>query len=139
MRNIFSVRSKLQRKYLRLIELSILLPTFLVVACLYYLVFSLVAEEIAIPEFIATTLYPALERINIILVIGLPILFFGLFWWGHVLTLRLTGPIDRLNRELGEISQGDYSRRISVRKDDDLKSFVDKINMVLDAVRRSRD
>lgn len=132
MRNIFRVESKLQLRHLRLIELSLLIPTFLVVACLYYLVFSLLAEEIAIPEFIAITLFPALKRINMILLIGLPIIFVLLFGWGMMLSHRLAGPLDRLNRELDEIVKGDYKRRLNIRKDDELKGLADDINTILD-------
>lgn len=134
MRNIFSIKSKVQRRYLRIIELSLLIPTILVGGCLYYLVFSLIAEEIAIPEFVALILFPALKRINIILLIGLPVAFLLLWTWGMVISHRLAGPIDRLNKELYEIAEGDYKRRIRVRKTDDLKVLEESINRILDKI-----
>jgi len=139
MRNIFSIKSKLQRRYLRLIELSLLVPTLMVVGCLYYLVFSLIAEQIAIPEFIALILFPALERINMILLVGLPLTFIFLFALGMVVSHRLAGPVDRLSKELNEIAKGDYKRRIRVRKDDELKNVADGINGILDKLGERKD
>jgi signal transduction histidine kinase len=134
MRNIFSVTSKLQHRYLRLIELSLLLPTLLIGACFYYMVFTLIAEEIAIPEYVALMLFPALKRVNIILLIGVPIVFVLLWCWGLILSHRLAGPVERLTRELDEIVRGDYRKRLQVRKDDELKGVVGNINKLLEKI-----
>jgi len=139
MRNIFKVSSGLQRRYLRLIVFSLLVPTIFVGACLYYLVFTLVAEELAIPEFVLSVLMPALQRVNMILAVGIPIIFFGLYWWGLVLSHRMAGPIERFKKELDEVLAGNYKKRIKVRKNDTLKSFVDDINKLLDKVEGGRD
>jgi signal transduction histidine kinase len=132
MRNIFRIESKLQHRYLRLLEASLLLPTIIVAGCLYYLVFFLIADEIAIPEFIAVILYPALERINIVLIVAIPLLFAFLWGLGMVMSHRMAGPIDRLTRELDDIVKtGNFKRRIKVRKDDDLRQFVDNIDKLI--------
>ncbi|MDB4349525.1 hypothetical protein OAA99_01065 [Omnitrophica bacterium] len=132
MRNIFSIKSRLQHRYLRLIEASLLLPTIIVGGCLYYLVFFLVAEEIAIPEFVAVILYPALERINMILIIALPLIFAFLWGLGMMMSHRMAGPIDRLTSELDDIVKtGNYKRKIQVRRTDDIKPFVENIDKIL--------
>ena len=136
MRNIFLIKSRLQRRYLRLIEISLFVPTILVGGCLYYLVFTLIAEEIAIPEFISLTLFPALERINAVLLISIPVIFILIGGWGMVLSHRLAGPIDRLNKELFEIAEGDYRKRIELRKEDVLKGVADNINRLLDKLEK---
>ncbi len=140
MSNIFRIVSKLQHRYLRLIEASLLLPTIIVAGCLYYLVFFLVADEIAIPEFVAVILYPALERINIILVVALPLLF-AFFWGlGIVMSHRMAGPIDRLTNELDDIVMtGNFKKRIVVRKEDELKSFVENIDKLLAKVSEGKN
>ena len=132
MRNIFRIKSKLQLKYLRIIELSLLLPTIVIGGCLYYLVFTLIAEEIAIPEFVASSLFPALGKVNAILLIAIPLVFTLLIWWGLILSHRLIGPIDRLTKELSQIAAGDYKRRIRIRKTDELKPIEESINKILD-------
>ena len=138
-RNIFRISSGLQRRYLRLIVFSLLVPTVFVGACLYYLVFTLVAEELAIPEFTLSVLLPALRSVNMILAIGIPIIFFGLYWWGLVLSHRLAGPIERFKKELDEVLAGDYKKRIRVRKNDTLKPLVEDINKLIDKVEGGRD
>jgi len=140
MRNIFRIKSRLQHKYLRLIEASLLLPTLVVGGCLYYLIFFLIADEIAIPEFVAVILYPALERINLILIIALPLLLALLWGLGMIMSHRMAGPIDRLSGELdGIVKTGDYRRRIQVRKDDDLRPFVENIDKLLAKIAERED
>ncbi|MFH1752739.1 MAG: hypothetical protein ABH875_01000 [Candidatus Omnitrophota bacterium] len=140
MRNIFRVESKLQHRYLRLIEASLLLPTIIVAGCLYYLVFFLIADEMAIPEFIAVTLYPALERINMVLVISLPLLIVFLWGLGILMSHRMAGSIDRLTNELDDIVKtGDFKRRIKVRKEDELRPFVENIDKLLARVSERED
>lgn len=132
MRNIFAITSQLQRKYLELIVFSLLVPTVFIGGCLYYLVFSLVAEEIAIPEFIAATLMPVFNRVNTVLAVGVPVIFILIYWWGLILSHRIAGPIERLKREIDRILAGDYRHRIRIRKKDELKPFVEDINRLLD-------
>ena len=140
MRNIFRVKSRLQHRYLRLIEASILLPTLIIGGCLYYLVFFLIADEIAIPEFVAITLYPALERINMILIIALPAVFIALWGLGLVMAHRIAGPLDRITNELEEIIRtGDYKKRIQVRPQDELRPFVDNIDKLLQKIAEGKD
>ena len=124
----------MQQRYLRLVILSLMLPTFIIGGCLYYLIFSLLAQEIAIPEFIAYTLLPALGKINTILIFSLPVVFLILLGAGIIISHRLAGPIERLKKELEGIVKGDYSRRIKLRKNDDLKPVAEGINKLLDKV-----
>ena len=128
------VNSSLQKKYLKLVILSITLPTVIIGGCLYYLIFSLLAEEIAIPEFIALTLNPVIKEINAILMFAIPAVFLILLWAAVVISHRLSGPIERLKKEMDEIAQGNRSRRIKLRKNDDLKPVADSINKLLDKI-----
>jgi len=131
MRLRFITNNPLQRKYLILILFSTFLPLFLVASCLYYLIFQVMAEQLAIPESIAYNLIPVLHKINFLLLIGLPPIVILLFIWGVVLTHRLIGPLNRLENDLKEISEGDYSVRLKMRKDDDLRPIADTINKII--------
>jgi len=131
MRLRFITNHPLQRKYLILILFSTLLPLFLVAGCLYYLIFQVMAEQLAIPESIAYNLIPVLHKINFLLLIGLPPIVILLFIWGVVLTHRLIGPLNRLENDLKQISEGDYSVRLKMRKDDDLRPIADTINKII--------
>ena len=132
MRKFYLVRNRLERHYLRLIALSIILPTLIVGGCLYYVIFNLMAEQLSIPEVVAYHLLPVVEKVNFVLIVSLPALFLILFSIGLILSRRLVGPIERLERELKGIVSGDLSKRLQLRKDDALRPLVDDINALLD-------
>src|SRR3989338_435284 len=112
-----------------------IVPVIFVGGCLYYLIFTIVAEQLGIPESIALNLFPVIKKVNLILILGVQPLFLLLAWWGVILSHRFAGPLIRLENELDRISKsGDYSRRITLRKHDDLKSIANGINKLLDKV-----
>ena len=138
MRKFFLVRNRLERHYLRLIALSLILPTLILGSCLYYVIFNLMAEQLGIPEIVAYHLLPVVQKVNIVLMVSLPVLFLILFSIGLVLTRNLVGPIERLERELEEIVSGNLSRRLQLRKKDELRTLVDDINILLDKIAKMR-
>lgn len=125
--------SPIQMMYLRLLMISIIVPLIFVAGCLYYLMFKLMAAQIGIPEYIAYHLTPVVSKINIILLIGSPILLGVLLILGIVVSHRFAGPLERLESELKKISdKGDYKHRIHIRKSDDVRPIADAINKLLD-------
>jgi len=137
MRNFFLVRNRLELHYLRLLVLSLILPTLLVGGCLYYLIFYLLAEQIGIPEAVVEQLSPVVQKVNIFLMVSIPILFLILISIGIFLSRRLAGPIERLENELDGIVTGNLmSRRLKVRKGDELKPMVDSVNILLDKIEK---
>ncbi len=117
---------------------SMVIPLIFAVGCLYYLIFTIMAEQIGIPEYIAQNILPVIGKINVILLIGVPPLFLILILWGIVLSHRLAGPMERLERDVKKISEGDYSKRIKVRKSDDIKPLVDALNILLDKMEGTK-
>ncbi|MBI4974868.1 MAG: hypothetical protein HZC19_03590 [Candidatus Omnitrophica bacterium] len=135
MRTKFLTKKATQRRYIALLIASMLIPLVFVGGCLYYLIFSLVAEQLGIPESIAYNLFPVIKKINMILAIGIPPLFLILILWGIGLSHRFAGPIERLEKELeGITGAADYCRRLKVRKGDDIKPIADAINKLLDKI-----
>lgn len=125
--------SPIQMKYLRLLMISIIVPLVFVAGCLYYLMFSLMAAQIGIPEYVSYHLTPVLQKINIILLVGGPLLLVVLLMVGIMVSHRFAGPLERLESELKKITEkGDYKHRIHLRKSDDIRSIADAINKVLD-------
>jgi signal transduction histidine kinase len=117
--------------------ISIIVPLVFSVACLYYLVFKIMAEQLGIPEYIALNLFPVIHKINMMLLIGMPPLFLVLIAWGIVLSHRFAGPIERLERELKKITHSkDYKARLHVRKGDDVKPIADAVNELLNSIER---
>ena len=136
MRSRFITGNPFQFKYFALILLSTILPLLVVMGCLYYLVFQIMAEQLAIPESIAYNLIPVVKRINFLLIVGMPPIIILLFIWGAILTHRLIGPLARLEKDLKKISSGAYSARLKIRKDDDLRPLADAINKVIDKLEK---
>ena len=122
-------------RYLGLLMISMIAPLVFAVGCLYYLIFTILADQIGIPEYIASTLFPAINKINMILLIGVPPLFIILILWGIILSHRLAGPLERLEKEIAKISEeGDHVKRIKVRKNDDIRPITDSINALLEKI-----
>ena len=94
------------------------------------------AEQLAIPESIAYNLIPVVKKINFLLLVGIPPLMILLFIWGVILTHRLIGPLERLEKDLKKISEGDYSIRLKIRKNDDLYPIADVINKIVDRLEK---
>ena len=133
---IFIAKNPLQIKFLALILASILLPLLLAVGCLYYLIFQVMAEQLAIPESIAYNLIPVVEKINFLLIVSLPPAVALIFIGGLILTHRLIGPLKRLEDDLTKIAAGDYSIRLNIRKDDDLRPIAEAMNKIIDKLEK---
>lgn len=133
MRKPFSWVTKhpVQAKYLIIVMLSIAIPTLFLAGCLYFLMFSLMAEQFGIPEGVYSMLMPVFYKINIVLLIGLPAVFLTFFWIGLAISHRFAGPIERLEGELDKVLSGDWARTVSVRQSDDLAGVVQRINRIL--------
>jgi len=138
-RTAYLTGSHIQLRYLTLLMISMLIPLVFVCACLYYLIFTLMAEQIGIPEYVASTLFPVINKINLILLVGIPPLFLLLILWGIVLSHRFAGPLERLEKELHKITdKGHYKHKIILRKGDDVKPIADAINRLLDKIEENK-
>jgi signal transduction histidine kinase len=127
-RRRYLVNKGFQFRYMGLVAI----PLVLVVTALYYLMYYSVFNQILIPEAIATILLPAMKKVNIVAGGALPIILFGILRTALIYSNWIVGPIPRLERELDKVIAGDYSIRIKARNNDELKSLVNKINMVLE-------
>jgi methyl-accepting chemotaxis protein len=52
-----------------------------------------------------------------------------------LLSHRIAGPVFRLERDLEEIAEGRFDRRITFRKKDEMRGIAEKINKLLDKVQ----
>ena len=60
------------------------------------------------------------------------LLFFTVFRLTH----RYYGPLVSIERFVGDIANGDYSRRVTIRKRDELQSLVKKLNHMADELEK---
>lgn len=131
-RKQYFIKGPIQSRYLILTVISMVVPTVLVVATLYYLQAQLMAQELGLPESIYGHLVPVLKKINIYLAIGLPIIFLIIFFYAVIISHRLAGPIFRLEKDLDRIIAGDHSVRVKFREKDALDNLANKLNQVLE-------
>jgi len=115
----------------------VVVPLILISAALYYLIYYCVLNQMLIPEAVAVTLLPAMKKANSILVFVVPILLFLILRASLIYSNRIIGPIPRLEKELDKFIAGDRSVRISSRKKDELRSFISKVNAVLEKASRA--
>ncbi len=109
-----------------------LIPTLFVGGCLYYLIFTVMAERIALPDVIARDLLPVIQSINYSLAVGLPVVFVMLLTWAVILSYRFVAPLERLEEDIARIDEGDYSVRLQISRDHDLSPIADVINDLVD-------
>ncbi len=127
--------NKMHKDIFTLVFFAALLPALIVMVCLYYLIFNITAEQIAIPEAIAYNLIPAAKRVILILLFLTPISILTILILTKKITHKIIGPFDRIVRELDECIKGKRRGHLIIRKGDKFKPLVDRINKLLDRLR----
>ncbi|MFA6078797.1 MAG: methyl-accepting chemotaxis protein [Candidatus Omnitrophota bacterium] len=133
-RRHYLVDKNMQFRYMAFVAV----PLVLLMSGLYYLIYYSVFTQMLIPEAVATTLLPAMKKVNIVVAVFVPIAMFLLLRAALVYSNRIIGPIPRLERELDKVLAGDYSARIKTRDNDELKHFVDKVNLLVEKMEAKR-
>lgn len=115
-----------------MLVLAMLVPTVIIGGCLYYFIFTVMAEQIGLPDVIARDLLPVVYRINYMLMISLPLFFIAMIAGAIFLSYRFVAPLERLEEDLQSIDEGDYSVRLAIDKDHDLAPIAGIINDLVD-------
>lgn len=126
----------MHRELFLIVFFAAVLPAGIVTVLLYYLIFGITADEIAIPEAIAYNIIPAARRVVGILLFAVPLSILILLILAHKLTHKIIGPFERIIKELDESIKGKKEDRIVIRKTDKFSPLVDKINKLLDRLKR---
>jgi len=116
-----------------------LVPTVVVGGCLYYLILTVMAEQLLFPDVIARDLVPIIQSINVVLVIALPIIFIVLLTWAVILSYKFLAPLERLEEDIQRIDEGDYSVRLQINRDHDLSPIADVINDLVDQLDKKKE
>ncbi|MFC1709071.1 hypothetical protein ACFL2J_03305 [Candidatus Omnitrophota bacterium] len=114
-----------------------IIPLFALLLAMYYLIYFCVLNQMLIPEAVAVTLLPAMKKVNIVIAIAGPALFLIILRMLLIYSNRIIGPVSRLEKELDKFIAGDRSVRITTRQQDELKTFVEKVNKVLETTHSS--
>ena len=130
-RKKYLVSKPVQFRYMGIV----VVPLLLLLSGLYYLIYYSVFNEMLIPEAIAVTLLPAMKKVNMVVAISGPILIFAILKLALIHSNRIIGPIPRLEKELDKAIAGDYTIRVKARDKDELSSFINKINLLLEKIQ----
>ncbi len=125
------VGTALQAKTLLLVFVAAVIPAAIIAICLYYLIFNMLAWQLGIPESIAYNLVPVARKVNIIILVALPITLFIIWLMALELSHRIAGPLYRLEKELDDRIEGQKKGPIRLREKDELKALADKINKLI--------
>ena len=130
------VKHPIQAHFMSIVLAAMLVPILVVGGGLYYLVFYLLAKQMAFPEAIAANLVPVVQSVNLWVLFSLPLVLVGIWWIAIVMTHRFAGPIERLEKELDHAIAGGHLRsKIRTRRNDALKGIADRINLILAKIR----
>lgn len=120
-----------QKKIFFLVFIAAIAPATIVALSLDYLIYNLFASQAALPESMVVKIIPLLSMLNLIIVVTIPInlVLIGIFAW--ILSYRIAGPVYRIEKELEERISGAKQGPITLRRNDELQSLVDKLNKLL--------
>lgn len=127
--------NKLHREIYLTIVLAALAPCIVITIALYYVIFNIMAGQLAIPEAIAYNIIPAAKKVSLILILAAPASVFIILLLAYRITYRIIGPFDRIVRELVECANDKKRDHIVIRKGDKFKPLVDGINKLIDKLR----
>lgn len=125
------IARKFQLKFVGLILLFVFLSALLASFTIYYTMMILMGQKLA-------SVYPQGMLASILTTVNLQILASFLLISplviiiAIILSLRIAGPVYRIDRFLRQIAAGDYSSRITLRAKDEFKVIGDTLNQMTD-------
>jgi len=133
-RTQYLTAKRFQLKYVGLILLLMFSSAIICSYFVYYTAMVLMGERLA-------SVYPQGRLMSIINSVNFSMIMLLLFMTpfvvmiGIFLSHKIAGPIYRIEKFLGDMTNGNFSSRIGLRKGDELVSMADKINILNDSLR----
>ncbi len=133
-RTKYLVSTRLQLRYVGIILLLMFVTAAICSYIVYYTVMILMGEKLA-------NVYPQGRLMAIINTVNIRMLMSLLFITpvvtviGIYLSHKIAGPIYRIEKFLGDMSAGNLTSRIVLRKGDELRTIADKINVLNDSLK----
>ncbi len=128
-------RDPLQTKYLILVLISMLLPVLVMYVSTSYLLKWLTRAMISLPQEAFLEISTSYEKLKYFWASGTIGAFLIVLLWGLYFSHRLIGPMRRLERDLDEVINGNMTKDIKVRPEDDLKGVADRIQQLVVRLR----
>ncbi len=136
-RRHYLIKKKFQLKYVGVILGVMFLGALISGYTIYYNAWLLLGEKLA-NVYPQGRLLHIFRSVNIRLALNL--FFVSIFCIGIAIftSHKVAGPIYRMTKFLGNVTSGDYSQRIRLRKHDDLKGLAEAINGLVDKLEREK-
>ena len=126
----------MHREMFFLVFLAALIPALITAVALFYLIFSITAEQIGFPEAIIANVVPAAQKVIGIMAVVIPVVIVIILKITYKLTHQMIGPFDRIIREIDEHLKGARQTPIVLRKNDKFAPLVERVNILLSQLPR---
>jgi len=130
-RRRYLIAKKFQLRFAGMIVFFMVIVAFFSSITMYYYLWVALGEKLA-NVYPQGRLIGILRTANLALFVRLLLIAPLVFVFAIVLSHRIAGPIYRIRTTLDEILKGDYSKRLFLRKTDELKDIADRINSLID-------
>jgi hypothetical protein len=120
-----------EKRLLFLVFISAAIPATIVAACMYYLIFNMMAWQLVFPEAIAGILMPVLSKVNLVMLVSLPVCLVLIWFAALGISHRVAGPLYRLEKDLDERIAGTKQGPIRLRQKDEFKALAEKLNKLI--------
>ncbi len=136
-RSHYIIKKEFQLKYVGLIVAVMLLSALISGYTIYYNSWVLLGSKLAnvYPQGMLVQIFRSVNTRLFIAMIFVTMLSVGI---GIIASHRIAGPVFRMIRFLGNVTAGDYSQRIHLRKKDDLKDLAEAINKLVDKLESEK-
>ncbi len=137
-RRRYLVEGKFQLKFAGMILLFMFAVALFSSLTIYYNTWMLLGEKLA-------NVYPQgrlagiLKQANFVLFMRLLLIAPLVCVLAIVLSHRIAGPIFRIKKTLDEAVKGDYSKRLYLRKTDELKDVAESINNLMELLEKKKN
>jgi len=137
-RRKFIFGNKMHRDLFLLVLLASLVPTFITVVSVFFLIFNITAEFVGFPEAIIYQIIPAAKQAVLVLLTVMPLAIIAMGACAYKVTHSAVGPLDRIIREMDNTLKGTKKDHIKLRKRDRFQPLVDRINKMIDRIHHAQ-
>jgi len=137
MRKKFLINKGLQFKYMALVLLFVISVSIVLIMTVYFSAWSVILEG-ATSDAARDTIRLFTHKLNLLLIFEIPILLFIAGIVSLITSHKIAGPVYNFQRVAKEVSRGDLTCNVHLRRDDELKdmsvafnSVVEKMNLLV--------
>jgi hypothetical protein len=127
----FQIGTSLQSKLMVPVFLAVMLPTTVVIACFYILLYAVLASPAAVAgDSMPLTL--TISKLIWVSISAVPLAVLAIWCLAAEVTGRMVGPLNRITEEIEECLAGTRQPPLRIRPGDYLQDLVDQINRALE-------